>query len=154
MRTDTFAKAGRVAALGGAIVVLFSLFLLGVRPWYLRWGASADEVNARLPGDELLDTAEQSTRAVTIDASAERVWPWLLQLGQDRGGFYSYTLLENLVGTNMENVDVLRPELQHWKLGDKLWMYPPDKLGGTAYATLAVFSPGRALVFSTRQFGT
>jgi hypothetical protein len=130
------------------------LFLIGVRPWALRWGASDEEAHARLPGDELIDAATQSTRAITIDAPAERVWPWLLQLGQDRGGFYSYTLLENLVGTDMKNLDVLRPELQAWQVGDKLWMYPPDKLGGQGYAVLARLDPARALVFSTRRIGS
>ncbi len=154
MRTDTIAKAGRIVALCGVVLVLFSLFLLAVRPWYLRWGATDEEAHARLPGDELLVATGQSTRAITIDASAERVWPWLLQLGQDRGGFYSYTLLENLFGTNMENLAVLRPELQHWEIGDKLWMYPPDKLGGAGHAVLARMEPARALVFSTRRIGT
>jgi hypothetical protein len=141
-------------ALCCALVVLFSLLLLAVRPWYLSWGATASEAAATLPGDELLHARTQSTRAITIAAPAEKVWPWLLQLGQDRGGFYSYELLENLVGTDMDYVDVLRPELQHWKLGDKLWMYPPDKLAGAGHAVLQRFDPERALVFGTRQIGT
>ena len=154
MRTDVIAKVGRGLALCGALVVLFSLLLLAVRPWYLRWGATAEEVTAELPGDELLDAEGQSTRAITIHAPVSKVWPWLLQLGQDRGGFYSYELLENLVGTNMRNVDVLQPELQRWKLGDKLWMYPPDKLAGAGHGVLQRLDPGRTLVFGTRQIGT
>jgi hypothetical protein len=154
MRTDTIAKVGRVLGLCGALVVLFSLFLLAVRPWFLTWGTTSDEVAAVLPGDELLQPHSSSTRAITIAAPVEKVWPWLLQLGQDRGGFYSYEFLENLVGTNMPNVDELKPELQHWKVGDKLWMYPPDKLAGAGHAVLQRLDPGRALVFGTRQVGT
>ena len=165
MRTDVIAKVGRVVALCAALAVLFSLLLLAVRPWYLSWGATAGEAAATLAGDELLGAPDPSTRgvrvaprvstrAITIEAPANKVWPWLLQLGQDRGGFYSYELLENMVGTNMRNVDVLRPELQQWKLGDKLWMYPPDKLSGAGHGVLQRLDPGRALVFGTRQIGT
>lgn len=155
MRTDTLAKFGRVASLLAAVVVLFALFLLAVRPWYLRWGATDSEASAVMAGDEFVTGgAAQSTRAITIAAAPERVWPWLLQLGQDRGGFYSYEFLENLVGTDMKYVDTLNPRLQRWKLGDKLWMYPPDKLGGAGYATLQRLDPGSALVFGTRQIGT
>lgn len=153
MRTDTFAKVGRLAALAAALVALFALFLLAVRPWAKQWGATAEEAHALLPGDALIEPARQSTRAITIAAPAERVWPWLLQLGQDRGGFYSYTLLENLVGTDMHNLGVLRPELQHWQVGDKLWLYPPSKLGGAGHAVLEVLAPGHALVFGTRRVG-
>jgi len=63
-----------------------------------RWGANADEVTAKLPGDELIaTTASTTTRAITIDAAAADVWPWLAQIGEDRGGFYSFSLLERLV---------------------------------------------------------
>lgn len=154
MRTDTIARVGRIAGLIGALVVLFSLFLLSVRPWFLSWGATSAEVESVLPGDELLRGATLSTRAITIHAPPAEVWPWLLQLGQDRGGFYSYAVLENLFGTDMHNVDVLKPELQHWKLGDKLWMYPPEKLGGRGHAVLLKMERERALVFGTRQIGT
>lgn len=153
MRTDSLSKLGRFAALIVAIAILFLLFLLVVRPWYVCWGATADEVHALLPGDELLDVSQQTTRAITIDAPPAHVWPWLLQLGQDRGGFYSYALLENLVGAKMVNVEALHPEMQSWKVGDKLWMYPPNRLGGAGHAVLARIDPERALVFRTRRIG-
>ena len=154
MRTDMISKALRVLGLFGLVVALFAVFLSLVRPWYLHWGASEKEFSGLLPGDEFVDARSQSTRAIDIDAPAANVWPWLLQLGQDRGGFYSYELLENLVGTNMHNVDTLSPALQRWKIGDKLWMYPPDKLGGAGFAVLDRIDPGRALVFGTHQLGT
>ena len=96
----------------------------------------------------------QETRAITVAAPARQVWPWLTQIGQDRGGFYSYRMLEDLVGCEMPNVEYLDPRLQQWKLGDKLWMYPPRKAGGAGFATLAAFEPGRAMGFGTRQIGT
>jgi hypothetical protein len=76
------------------------------------------------------------------------------QIGQDRGGFYSYEVLENLVGCEIHNLDYLVPALQHWQTGDKLWMFPPRKLAGLGQAPLAIYEPGRALVFFTRRAGT
>jgi hypothetical protein len=67
-----------------------------LRPWYLRWGATDDELRKTWPGDELVEHPGHCTRAITIHASATSIWPWILQIGQDRGGFYSYTWLENL----------------------------------------------------------
>ena len=144
----TFAVAGVFLAIG----VVFANF---VRPWYLRWGTTSLEAVSTLPGDEIVPTAaSRETRAITVHASVDRVWPWLAQIGQDRGGFYSYDLLENLVGCRMPTTDVLRPERQTWQLGDKLWMYPPDKAGGIGFATLRSYTPGRSLGFATRMSGT
>jgi hypothetical protein len=145
----------RSAALTGVLVGLVSVFFVVVRPWYLGWGATAAERIRTLPGDVLVpDAPEQETRAITVQAPAEQVWPWVAQLGQDRGGFYSYELLEDLVGCEMENRHYLDPTLQRWHVGDKLWMCPPHKFGGLGHATLAMLEPGRVLVFSTRQIGT
>lgn len=145
----------RLLALAGALALLLVGFFLLVRPWYLRWGATEAELRTPLPGDEIVATAAgQETRAITIHASADRVWPWLAQLGQDRGGFYSFDLLENLVGCRMPTEDRLRPEKQTWRIGDRLWMYPPDRAGGMGFATLRTYSPGRALGFGTHAVGT
>ena len=67
-----------------------------VRPWHLRWGATADEVHGAMPGDDVVPKAQfNATRAVTIDAPPERVWPWIVQLGYRRAGFYTYDLIDN-----------------------------------------------------------
>jgi hypothetical protein len=145
----------RLLALFGAIAATFLVFLLLVRPWYLRWGASDYDTLRTLPGDEIIPNAvTQQTRAITIAAPIERVWPWVAQLGQDRGGFYSFDLLENLVGCEMPTLDLLRPAAQEWHLGDKLWMYPSTRAGGVGYATLRSYVPGRALGFATHVIGT
>jgi hypothetical protein len=91
---------------------------------------------------------------MTIDAPIERVWPWLAQVGQDRAGFYSFDVLENLVGCRMPADDALRPERQAWQPGDKLWMYPAERAGGVGFATLRAYEPGRVLGFGTRLVGT
>jgi len=75
------------------------------------WRATPAETKRALPGDELVPEPRiQITHAVTIAAPVERVWPWLAQIGQDRGGFYSYEWLENLAGCEMRNADRVHPE--------------------------------------------
>jgi hypothetical protein len=145
----------RASVLALTFAAIFAVFFTFVRPWYLQWGASDVEARMTLPGDEIIpNPAGQTTRAVTVDANAESVWPWVAQIGQDRGGFYSFDLLENLVGCRMPTVDILRPDKQGWQLGDKLWMYPPERAGGVGFATLRRYIPGHALAFGTHAVGT
>jgi hypothetical protein len=88
----------------------------------LTWGATSDEAASVLPGDELLEHPDAvSTRAVTIDAPAAAVWPWLAQMGPSpRGGAYTYDWIENLLGLDMHSVDRVLPEFQHPQLGDTI----------------------------------
>jgi hypothetical protein len=123
-------------------------YLLIVRPWHIKWGATDEDVRKGLPGDELVPhPALESTRAVTILAPAEEVWRWLVQRGQDRGGFYSYDRLENLAGADIHNVDRIVPEMQHLKVGDFVPMAPVEwgvPMGGF---TVVRIEPGRAVVW-------
>lgn len=145
----------RLTALGWEGLFLLISFMLCVRPWFLVWGATPEEIHRTLPGDEIIPHAgSQQTRAITIHAPAEKVWAWVAQTGQDRGGFFSFDLLENVVGCEMPTVDQLQPNKQVWQLGDKLWMYPPDKAGGVGFATLRAYIPGHVLGFATRMTGT
>jgi hypothetical protein len=119
------APSGRVvvAVLGGVAAVSAYTFL--IRPWHLRWGATEEELKLSLPGDELVDRPKlTSTRAITIEAPAKDIWPWLVQIGQNRGGFYSYAWLENLVGCQMRNADRIVPEWQDLRVGDEVWLHP------------------------------
>ena len=145
----------RAAALLVCLGILALTFQVRVRPWYLNWGATTEEVGRSLAGDAIIPRAtHQETRAISIDQPIDRVWPWLAQLGQDRGGFYSYDLLENLVGCDMPTEDRLQASKQHWQLGERLWMYPPRKAGGMGFATLRAYVPGRVLAFGTHAIGT
>ena len=120
---------------------------LALRPWLLGWGATAEEVRGPWPGDEITpDAICQATRAVTIYASADKVWPWLTQIGQDRGGFYSYTWLENLFGAGMRNADRILPNLEDRKIGDTVWMTPKERYGGKGCMRIAALEPGRSMV--------
>jgi hypothetical protein len=117
-----------------------ALYVLLIRPWHLRWGAAPEDEECELPGDELLPRdGTQILHAVTISAPVEKVWPWLAQLGQDRGGFYSYEWLENLAGCQMKNADRIRTDWQRRELGETVYLHPAGGL------RVSVFEPGRAL---------
>lgn len=94
-----------------------------LRDWHLRWGATAAEARSAMPGDELVPDAVVSTRAITIDAPPASVWPWLVQMGQDRAGFYSYDWLERLTGAGIRNADQIVPEWQNLAPGDLMRTY-------------------------------
>lgn len=96
-----------------------------LRRWQLRWGATAEEAHTALPGDELTaDPDLTATRAITVHTAAEAVWPWIVQLGQGRGGFYTYDRLENLLGCDMHSADRVVPEWQDVKVGDQVRLHP------------------------------
>jgi hypothetical protein len=143
----------RAGALLGATTCLLGLLLGAVRPWYSTWGASTEERHARPAVAQSRGLEPREVRAVSVRAPAEQVFAWLAQLGQDRAGFYSYDLLENLAGCRMPRIERLEPALQHWSVGDRLWMYPADELGGAGYARLVEYQPGSSLVFETRAPG-
>jgi hypothetical protein len=92
------------------------------RRWHLNWGATPAEIAAALPGDALLPRAQyRSTRAITIDAPPEAVWPWLVQAGCLRAGFYSNDLLDNL---GHPSATTIQPELQDLNAGNWVPMSP------------------------------
>jgi hypothetical protein len=125
----------------GAIAVAAATYILFARPWHLRWGASAHECDASLPGDDLIVRPDlTATRAITVRASAGQVWPWIAQLGQGRGGFYSYDFLENLAGCDIHSADRVVPRWQDIKIGDKVKLAPAVGLD------VAALQPGRSLV--------
>jgi hypothetical protein len=94
-----------------------------LRTWHMRWGATDAEVAAALPGDDLVPEAVVSTRAITIDAPPKAVWPWLVQMGQDRGGFYSHDVLERLAGAGIHNANRIVTEWQDLAPGDLMRTY-------------------------------
>jgi hypothetical protein len=123
-----------------ALAALIAVKLLGLR-WMARWGATSEELAATLPGDELVPHPDlTTTRAVTVDARAADVWPWIAQLGQGRGGFYSYDGLENLVGCDIHSADRIVPAWQDVAVGAQVRLAPEVAM------TVAVAEPGRALV--------
>jgi hypothetical protein len=106
------------------VLLLWGVYVLVLHPWLIDWGATSQERGAQLPGDELAP-GPYSTRAISIDASSASVWPWLVQMGQDRAGFYSNAWLENLVTADIHNADVIHPDWQQRAVGDKVPLARP-----------------------------
>jgi hypothetical protein len=129
-----------LGALSIAASIVASPFL---RPWYSKWGATEAEEQMALPGDELVpNPVLTANRVMTIKAPADAVWPWVLQLGQGRGGFYSYQRLENLIGCDIHNADEILTELQEVQVGDLVRLGPE----GMPAFTVAAIEPESALI--------
>ena len=123
----------------GGVLLLSPL----LRGWYNRWGAEPAELQQPLPGDALAPQPMLGyTRAITIPAPPQRVWPWLAQIGQGRGGFYSYDGLENLARCDIHSASRILPELQNLQAGDLV------RLGPSGYPCfrVALVEKERALV--------
>lgn len=135
-----------VGILAGLLILAGLAYFTLVKPWYYRWGATDEEVNASLPGDELVANPKiLRTKAVTVQAPPEQVWPWLVQMGQDKAGLYSYEWIENLLGSDIHNSERIVAEWQDLQPGDRLLLYPPEKGGPPPYI-IAQVDPPRALV--------
>lgn len=120
MQTFTFVIAS-------ILIVLVPVYLALLRPWQLRWGARDNEIKRSMPGDEIVRKPSfNATRAVTIDAPAEYIYPWIVQMGVTRAGWYSYDLLDNLARPSAENI---LPEHQNLQVGDVIAMSPDGKQG-------------------------
>jgi len=126
--------------LGGAEVLAAVLVAPLLRRRYNRWGAVPQEVIAALPGDELVPQPRLGyTRARTVAAPPEAVWPWLVQIGQGRGGLYSFDALENLFGLDLHSADTVRAELQDLRPGDRIRLASGN--GAPAYEVAQIEAP-------------
>lgn len=142
-----------VAKFGSAVAAIFLCYattLVLLRPWHSRWGVSMTELTAPFPGEELVAGRYRVDHGVTIHAPADSVWPWLVQIGQDRGGFYSYSWLERLIGDPVHNANRIVPEWQTLHVGDLVRSVPANYLGGVFGKDLGWrvkgIVPGRTLV--------
>ena len=134
-----------MAALAIGFLIIFSPLL---NRWYRSWGATSDEVKDRMLGDEFVpETRLVSTRAITVRAPAAEVWPWLAQVGQGRGGWYSYEKLENLVGCQIQNADRILSEFQRPEVGEKIRLAP----SGGPYFVVEEIDHGKAMVLGARN---
>lgn len=149
----TAAEKTQQADLGKAMEMLEALTIGGVslltpflRNWRTSWGTQHNEQLLQLPGDDVIPEPRwSSTHAISIDASPYEVWPWIAQIGQDRGGLYSYETLENLVGCNIRNADEVLPEHQTIQPGDVVKLHAE----GPTLPVLAVV-PNHYLLLGSR----
>lgn len=138
MNRETTVKLVSAGSLGAAL----GAYAFLIRPRHLRWGATEAELQEPLPGDDVVPNPKhEATHAITINAPVADVWPWLLQIGQNKGGFYSYSWLENLVGCDIHNAKRIVPEWQSLRAGDVLWLHPK-----APPLPVLLVEPGRAIV--------
>lgn len=144
-----------VPLLAGAGAVLG--YLRWYRPWQLTWGATPDEVARALPGDDLVPRPVfDATRAITIEAPPQEVWPWLVQAGVGRAGWYSYDLLDNLGRPSATQID---PRWQQLAVGDLVPMSPDGTQGIEVLAldaptSMVWGSPGTSWVWQLDPIGS
>lgn len=135
--------AGLLSAVEGVFLIMWHLIatpLLWRRR--LRWGTVGGEATDPLPGDALIPDPKWSyTLGIAVGASPEEVWPWIAQVGQGRGGFYSYEALENLVGCKISNTTEILPQHQHPAGGDDIRLHPT-----TPPLRVEIVNPPHALV--------
>lgn len=127
-----------------AILALALLYWFPVRRWFARWGATPDDLARVMTGDRVIaNPTHTATHALTVDAPPEDIWPWLLQMGYQRGGLYSYDWLDRLFGIlDRPSASRILPEFQHLAVGDTVPLGPREIL------TVAAIEPLRALVLS------
>jgi hypothetical protein len=135
---------GLLLGLGLAAVTL-TVYRLSIQPWQHRWGATDDEVARAMPGDEIIPDAASTTRAITIHARPEQIWPWLVQLGFGRAGWYSYDWIDN---DGHPSADRIQSEHQHLEVGDQILMVP-----GMGPRVRAI-EPNRSLLCGDQEGGT
>jgi hypothetical protein len=127
------------------VIAAIPLFLCAplVRHWHGHWGATAEEVAASLPGDDLVPGCQYvATRAISIDAAPECVWPWLAQIGFGKAGFYSNDLLDNAGHPSARHII---DELQQPQIGDWIPMY--KKVNDTTAFRIAALKPGESILW-------
>ena len=116
----------RFLALLGMIAVVIAIYLLWARPSQLRWGATDEEVQRPMPGDELDPTPGfLATRAITIQATPEQIWPWLMQMGYGRAGLYGFDLFQSVGSpSGTRSAERILPQWQDFKVGDPVPVSP------------------------------
>lgn len=134
----------RILAALAIVGLVLTIYLLGARPYQLRWGATEEEIRQRMPGDELNQNPKfLATRAITINGTPEEIWPWLLQMGYGRAGFYGYDILENIGSPyGIRSAEQILPEFQQFKVGDQA---PLSAAGGLVFSAI---EPNQYLVWS------
>src|SRR4249920_3313276 len=142
-------RGNNVAAMLFGVLALSALYWFPMRRWFARWGATASDLTRVMPGDPAsVDPSYSATMAITVGARPEHIWPWLVQMGYQRGGLYSYDWLDRLFGfLDRPSATRILPELQHLAVGDAI------PLGRGPSWPVAAIEPNHALVLDMRNMG-
>jgi len=136
----------------GCLVILTVVIIALLTPWMDRWGATEGEIATTYPGDELVpEPASFVNHVITIHAAPEYIYPWIVQLDATKGGWYSYTWLEGMLGCKLVNADVIHPEWQDLQVGDEVKMCPGE-FAPPPYI-VAQLHPNRAIVMGHQEDG-
>ncbi len=109
-------------------LILAVIFIVGFGEWRDTWGSTQAEIGMPLPGDSLIEEpTARTTRAITINAPREKIWPWIVQIGQRRGGFYTHTAFEDIFRLKIRNAWKIVPEWQNRKVGDLVYLAPESE---------------------------
>ena len=132
------------------VVAIMVVVVILLTPWMDSWKTTPEERAAEFPGDEFLsDPARVANHAVTIAATPEQIFPWIVQIGADKAGMYSYTWLENLVGCKMAKVETINPAWQNLKEGDLMNMCAGD-FAPPPYIVVQVL-PDQAVIYGHQE---
>lgn len=141
----------RITAILVVMALIAAAYLFWARPYQLNWGATEQEVKQVMPGDHLDASPEFfATRAVTIAGTPEEIWPWLLQMGYGRAGYYGYDILENLGSPRgIRSADRILPEFQQFEVGDEV------PISSVARMIFYAIEPNRYIIWTgTEQKGS
>lgn len=150
MSTEAAGGRGKLTVLlegleGIALIVVCTVLWRVLRYFLQNMGATQEERDKEWPGDALHEHIDHaSTRAIDIDAAPEQIWPWIVQIGRDKAGFYSYELVENLAGFRVTNREVVLPQYQTLREGEYVSLHPS---GEGVY--VGMVKPYEYLVFRT-----
>jgi len=133
------------------LAILAVIVMIALMPWMDSWGATDTEIAASFPGDELVPSPAFSyNRAVTINAALEEIYPWIVQLGAERGGYYTYSWFEtNILRCPLVNADRIHEEWQDLKVGDQIKMCPGDS--GPRPWEVKIIEPNGAIVMGHKR---
>lgn len=136
----------RAAAIAGIVLLATVAYILVLRPWQLSWGATEAEVSRSLPGDAIVASPTfDATRAVTVRARPEEIWPWIVQMGHERAGFYSYDWFDNGARPSAERII---PRLQGLEVGDRV------PISSLVHFTVEASEPPRHMVWTSSDTPT
>jgi hypothetical protein len=154
MQESIMKKILKITAGLAGLAALAVIVIVTLMPWMDHWGATDEEITASFAGDDLVSSpALLYNRAVTVNAAPEQIYPWIVQLGAERGGMYSYDWFEtNILQCELINADRIHAEWQNLRVGDKVKMCPGEGWGPPPYE-VAIMEPDHAIVMGHQENG-